>query len=69
MSIYRTADDNEQKFNAISERHSLRIEESTAATEEGDTQTLNNIASASGAKRMNNIVQEEANNVPSNPTV
>ena len=69
MSVYRSADDNEQKFNAIAERHRMWIEEKTAPVEptaEGNTQTLDNIASANWAKRMNNIIQEEANNVPMN---
>lgn len=66
MSIYSAAEDNEAKFNAISERHRMWIEEKTQPVEEEGTQTLENIASASGAKRMNNIIQEEVNNVPMN---
>lgn len=66
MSIYSAAEDNEAKFNAISERHRMWIEEKTQPAEGEGTQTLENIASASGAKRMNNIIQEEANNVPMN---
>lgn len=66
MSVYSAAEDNEAKFNAISERHRMWIEEKTQPVEGEGTQTLENIASASGAKRMNNIIQEEANNVPMN---
>jgi hypothetical protein len=67
MSIYRSADDTPEKFDAIQARHTKYLEVKLQAVEEqGDGWALGNIASAAGAKRMNNLVQEEANNVPSN---
>ena len=72
LSIYRSANDTAAKFNAIAVRHTLRLKEveeakiNAAGAVEGGGWALENMASAAWAKRMNNIVQEEANNVPSN---